>query len=362
MSSDEDTASLQFGIYFVVEAAVLPCAVSLSSLAQLQPLPAQPSPCLCRLFLSSLSSPCAALFLLCSKVSLHSPVATTHSTVLRNTHCLAQPPYTAVLPFTNTVQPRPMQSIPVQSFCSPSPYSMCYERVVEWEELSCLVSFFSALPRWKARCEFCSYFSFLTSSMCYERVAEWEELSCLVSFFSALPRCMPMPVMSPGSLMSLNLPWDSRLQIILDISRLDGRNWSKHVFEALQTQILNTSPLPSFYEAFAIVDGDERRHRLLTSISLPETFSTILDQTTFVILFSARPYCQYCHKPGHLIDCYFVLHPELKTQFNQNHIGGRVGGRSGGRATPRVSAIVKMEPLHVEIPNLNQLQTQIAQL
>ena len=37
----------------------------------------------------------------------------------------------------------------------------------------------------------------------------------------------------------------------------------KSEFESLRTQILNTSPLPSQYEAFAIVDGDKCRRRLV---------------------------------------------------------------------------------------------------
>ncbi|XP_057505543.1 uncharacterized protein LOC130788863 [Actinidia eriantha] len=158
----------------------------------------------------------------------------------------------------------------------------------------------------------------------------------------------------------------------VESKRLDRRHTYQFLmglkpeFEALRTQILNTSPLPSLYEAFAIVDGDERRRRLLPSIPLPETSSTVLDQTAFVAPFGTRPYCQHCHKPGHLIDRCFVLHPELKSQFNRNRGGGRVGGRGngrgGGRATPRVGAIAEIEPMHTEIPNLNQLQTQIAQL
>ncbi|GFS42230.1 hypothetical protein Acr_00g0078600 [Actinidia rufa] len=165
---------------------------------------------------------------------------------------------------------------------------------------------------------------------------------------------------------SHSLPWDSRLQIILDISRLDGRNWPNFVtprnpayadrgrvmadgcpprptyLEPVHSHlkchnnfffcILNTSPLPSLYKAFAIVDGDEQGHVLLPSISMLETSFTILDQTTFV--------------------------------FNRNCGGGRVSGRGGSRgcATPRVSIIVEIEPMHAELPNLNQLQTQIAQL
>ena len=37
----------------------------------------------------------------------------------------------------------------------------------------------------------------------------------------------------------------------------------KSEYESLRIQILNTSPLPSLYEAFAIIDGNERRHRLI---------------------------------------------------------------------------------------------------
>ncbi|GFY82805.1 hypothetical protein Acr_02g0010450 [Actinidia rufa] len=225
---------------------------------------------------------------------------------------------------------------------------------------------------------------------------EWVADNCIILGWI----CMLMPAMSPGSLssteispMPLNLPWDSWLQIILDISKLDGRNWPntsplvifpvmgllspsvlivdihinflmglKPEFEALRTQIVNIPPLPSLYEAFAIVDGDEWRRRLLPSIFLPETSSTIPDQIAFVAPFGTHPYCQHCHKPGYLIDRCFVLHSELKSQFNRNRGGGRVGGRGGGRATPRVGAIAEIEPMHTEIPNLNQLQTQIAQL
>ncbi|GFZ13690.1 Rho GTPase activating protein with PAK-box/P21-Rho-binding domain-containing protein [Actinidia rufa] len=153
---------------------------------------------------------------------------------------------------------------------------------------------------------------------------------------------------------------------VVESKRLDRRHTYQFLmglkpeFEALRTQILNTSPLPSLYEAFATVDGDERRRKLLPSISLPETTSTVLDQTAFVVPIGTRPYCQHCHKPGHLIDRCFILHPELKPQFNQNRGGGRVGGQGGGRG--RVGAIAEMEPMQVEFPNLNQLQTQIAQL
>ncbi|GFZ13186.1 hypothetical protein Acr_23g0015710 [Actinidia rufa] len=116
--------------------------------------------------------------------------------------------------------------------------------------------------------------------------------------------------------------------------------------------------------AFAIVDGDEWRHRLLPSISLSETSFTVLDQTIFVVPLRTLLYCQHCRKPDHLINRCFDLYPELKPQLNWNCSGGRVGGHMGGRGhgTSRVGAIVEVEPMHVELSNLNQLQTQMAQL
>ena len=65
----------------------------------------------------------------------------------------------------------------------------------------------------------------------------------------------------------------------------------KPEFEALRTQILNTSHLPSLYEAFDIVDGDERRHRLLPSLSLPEPSPTVPDKMAFVAPLETRSYC-----------------------------------------------------------------------
>ena len=111
--------------------------------------------------------------------------------------------------------------------------------------------------------------------------------------------------------------------------------------------------MPSLYEAFAIVDGDEWRRRLLPPISLTETSPTVPDQTTFVVPIGSRPYCQHYHKSDRLINCCFDLNTKLKMQLNWNR---------GGHATPQVGAIVEVEPTHAELPTLNQLQTQIAQL
>ena len=44
----------------------------------------------------------------------------------------------------------------------------------------------------------------------------------------------------------------------------------KPEFESLRTQILNTSPMPSLFEAFASIDGDERRRHLLQPPALLE--------------------------------------------------------------------------------------------
>ncbi|GFY82606.1 hypothetical protein Acr_02g0008460 [Actinidia rufa] len=52
----------------------------------------------------------------------------------------------------------------------------------------------------------------------------------------------------------------------------------KPEFEALHTQIVNTTPMPSIFEAFAMLDGDKRRHRILQLPLPPVTESTIPDQ------------------------------------------------------------------------------------
>ncbi|GFZ11718.1 P-loop containing nucleoside triphosphate hydrolases superfamily protein [Actinidia rufa] len=127
----------------------------------------------------------------------------------------------------------------------------------------------------------------------------------------------------------------------------------KSEFETLRTQILNTSPLPSLYEAFAIVDGDERSRRLLPSLSLPESSPIVPDQRAFAAASGTHLYCQHCRKPGHLIDRCWVLHPELKQQFSRPHGGGRGGGRSGGRGrgTPRTGAVAEVESIPANLPD-----------
>ncbi|GFS38150.1 DHHC-type zinc finger family protein [Actinidia rufa] len=99
--------------------------------------------------------------------------------------------------------------------------------------------------------------------------------------------------------------------------------------------ILNTSPLPSLYEAFAIVDGDERRRRLLPSLS--ESPIIVPDQRAFAASSGTHLYCQHCPS-----------------------CGGRGGGR--GRGTPWTGAIAEVESIPTDLPDFKQLQLQIAQL
>ncbi|GFZ00775.1 hypothetical protein Acr_14g0004100 [Actinidia rufa] len=124
------------------------------------------------------------------------------------------------------------------------------------------------------------------------------------------------------------------------------------------------SDFPSDGAVFAIVDGDERRRRLLPSPSLPESSPIVPDQRAFAATSGSHLYCQHCHKTSHLIDRCWALHPELKQQFSRPRGGGRGGGRSGGRGrgTPRTGAITEVEPIPAALPDFKQLQLQIAQL
>ncbi|GFY81196.1 FAD/NAD(P)-binding oxidoreductase family protein [Actinidia rufa] len=65
--------------------------------------------------------------------------------------------------------------------------------------------------------------------------------------------------------------------------------------------ILNTSPLPSLYEAFAIIDGDERRRLIQASPTISFGPSPISDHIAFATSSGSgpcssgfRPICSYC--------------------------------------------------------------------
>ncbi|GFS45978.1 ubiquitin-specific protease 12 [Actinidia rufa] len=109
----------------------------------------------------------------------------------------------------------------------------------------------------------------------------------------------------------------------IESKRLDRRHTYqflmglKSEFETLRTQILNTSPLPSLYEAFAIVDGDERRRRLLPSLSLPESSLYLFPTRGPLLLLRDSP---------------------ILSALSQ-----ACGGRD--RGTPRTGAIAEVEPI-----------------
>ncbi|GFZ21891.1 hypothetical protein Acr_29g0010530 [Actinidia rufa] len=276
------------------------------------------------------------------------------------------PPFSRALPIWFRFQTQFLFSF---SF---STSSTCHERVVEWKELSCLVSFVSALPWWKAQdpldsgkgtktmfdewvSDNCIILGWMFNSM-EDRVYHmfmyhdtvhglWSALTQMYAHARNESRIFELyREVSHASQTSLELSvadffgylqtrWEELAQYeplsdfpsdgAVESKRLDRRHTYqflmglKSEFETLRTQILNTSPLPSLYEAFAIVDGDERRRRLLPSLSLPESSPIVPDQRAFAAASGTHLYCQHCRKPGHLIDRCWVLHPELKQQFSR---------------------------------------------
>ena len=115
---------------------------------------------------------------------------------------------------------------------------------------------------------------------------------------------------------------------------------SKYEFESFQTQILNTSLLPSLYEAFAIIEGDECQLRLIqTSPTLPSDPSPGSDHMPFAARTGPRsggrkpPICTHYNVVGHTKDRCFQLHPELKKQF----------AKSCATGPPRLVAIAETE-------------------
>ncbi|GFZ01734.1 ORMDL family protein [Actinidia rufa] len=245
-----------------------------------------------------------------------------------------------------------------------------YKRVVEWKELSCLVSFVSALPWWKAKTRWilekepkpaesdpkfdewvsdnCIILGWMFNSMedrvyhmfMYHETVHglWTALTQMYANARNESRIFELyREISHASQTTLGLSvadffgylqtrWEELAQYeplsdfpsdgAVESKRLDRRHTYQFLmglksdFETLRTQILNTSPLPFLYEAFAIVDGDERRHRLLPSLS--ESPIIVPDQRAFAASSGTHLYCQHCHKLGHLIDRCFILHPELK--------------------------------------------------
>ncbi|GFY83179.1 hypothetical protein Acr_02g0014190 [Actinidia rufa] len=130
----------------------------------------------------------------------------------------------------------------------------------------------------------------------------------------------------------------------------------KSEYESLHIQILNTSPLPSLYEAFAIIDGDEHRHRLIqTSPTISSGSTPIADQMAFAASGSGprssgdKPICSYCGNIGHIRERCFNLHPELK----------RTPSKRKGKG-PCTTTVAETSPGHV--PDLSHIQSQLGSL
>ncbi|XP_057494455.1 uncharacterized protein LOC130779706 isoform X2 [Actinidia eriantha] len=136
----------------------------------------------------------------------------------------------------------------------------------------------------------------------------------------------------------------------------------KPEFEALRTQIVNTTPMPSIFEAFAMLDGDERRHRLLQLRPPPVTESTIPDQMALAASgsrfsggrsSSGRAPCSFCGGVTHGRDRCFKLHPELRETFKRNKEKSKASSR-----TAAISETSYGSPAAPTAPDLHQLQTQ----
>ncbi|GFZ03339.1 hypothetical protein Acr_15g0019470 [Actinidia rufa] len=94
------------------------------------------------------------------------------------------------------------------------------------------------------------------------------------------------------------------------------------------------SDFPSDEAAFAIVDGDKRRRRLLPSPSLLESSPIVPDERAFAATFRVS----------------LIL-----SALSQDR-------RGRGRGTPRTGAIAEVELIPAALPDFKQLQLQIAQL
>ncbi|GFY97587.1 hypothetical protein Acr_12g0001280 [Actinidia rufa] len=91
----------------------------------------------------------------------------------------------------------------------------------------------------------------------------------------------------------------------------------KSEFETLRTQILNTSPCLPYMRRLLllmVMSGGVVFYHLF---HYPSPLLFVPDQRAFAAASGTHLYCQHCRKPGHLIDRYWVLHPELKQQFSR---------------------------------------------
>ncbi|GMQ10820.1 hypothetical protein CsSME_00053676 [Camellia sinensis var. sinensis] len=105
----------------------------------------------------------------------------------------------------------------------------------------------------------------------------------------------------------------------------------KPEFESLYFQILNTSPMPSLYEAIATIDNEECRRRLIQPVTPLLSFvpasSSVSDQMALASKFSSRAssskvICHHCGAAGHVQARCFKLHPGLKQRFARTRPSG----------------------------------------
>ncbi|GFZ02262.1 hypothetical protein Acr_15g0008700 [Actinidia rufa] len=130
----------------------------------------------------------------------------------------------------------------------------------------------------------------------------------------------------------------------------------------MSPSIVNTNPMPFIFEAFAMLDGDERHYRLLQLPPPPVTESTIPDQMAFAASgsrfsggrsSSGRAPCSFCGGVTHGRDRCFKLHPELRGNFKRN--------KEKSKVSPRTAAISETSygsPAAPTASDLHQLQTQ----
>ncbi|GFY92658.1 hypothetical protein Acr_08g0010540 [Actinidia rufa] len=127
--------------------------------------------------------------------------------------------------------------------------------------------------------------------------------------------------------------------------------------ELAQYEPLSDFPAATATIAFAIIDGDERRRRLIQASPAISPGSTpIADQMTFATSGSgphpsgSKPTCSYCGNIGHIGERCCKLHPELKGTFFKRK----------GNGPPRTATVAETSPGHVL--DLSHIQSQLGLL
>ncbi|GFS31453.1 hypothetical protein Acr_00g0017420 [Actinidia rufa] len=121
--------------------------------------------------------------------------------------------------------------------------------------------------------------------------------------------------------------------------------------DTLGLYILNTSPLLSLYEALAIIDGDQRRRRLIqTSLAVTSESTPNADQMAFAACgldprsSGGKPICSYCGNIGHVREWCFKLHPELKGTSSKRKGKSQLGSLLKQQPSSSTSTLVTGTP------------------